>query len=253
MQKWPKDKKHKHFGLVCWRRHNVWFGFQERSPHWSPACVFPAGPYLFVSIFLNVGDKQKPVIFLTRRIRDPYWWTCLCCCELRDDVNCVCLFLWEWLLLFKKKKERKKDRRKERKDCPSCLCSSLKIKRELGAETFLGLLFHFFVCLFVVFAELYTQDKLYTAPLPSCSSSILFYPPVHHFTFLLVLATSPPSLPNSLLTLSSFLPLFSPLLLSPPPSAPLSPYSFRLLTSFVQHKCFVCGYQTMPDSKAVYK
>lgn len=33
----------------------------------------------------------------------------------------------------------------------------------------------------------------------------------------------------------------------------LSLNSFPLLSSFVQPKCFVCGYQTMPDSKAVYK
>lgn len=174
-------------------------------------CVFPAEPRLFVSIYLNVGDEQEPVtgvVLLTCRIRDLYWWTCLCCCEPRGDVNCVCLFLWGWLFFVQKKKEKRQEKRrekkkKERKKCPSCLGGSLKNKQ--GARGWncifyliwlLSLYIFFQFCLFL-FCWL-IQDKQHTALPPSCYSSILFYP-IHPSVFpsFLLLTSPPPSLPPS--------------------------------------------------------
>ena len=80
------------------QKHNL----LEQSPHWPPAALpGSASP----SIWLTVGGKKETSALVTCRIRDPCYWTHLCCCELERDVNRVGLFLW---FIFCNEEDRKK-------------------------------------------------------------------------------------------------------------------------------------------------
>lgn len=130
--------------LATLKKYLVWMGIREQGPHSYPACMCfllsppthtPLPPFrVYLSRCRGTYRSLPPLVSFSWHVgfRDPYWWTCLCCCEPRGDVNCVRLFLWGWLLYKKNNNNDKKKGKEKRGETDSLLCLSSSLKKING-------------------------------------------------------------------------------------------------------------------------